>query len=169
MIMNNKIRILVLALLLPLFSFSQITKEREVTATAGDYAITPSYQISWTVGDVAVNTIQTGNLIVTEGFQQNDINITAISEIEFSGEISLFPNPVNDMLNFEVRSEEDMDLIGELFDATGKKVLEIPRFSVYSAYQGQLDFSNLPAGNWFLKFHSKVDDSEKTFKIVKLR
>ena len=155
--------------MLPVFISAQVTKERDVTGSAGDYSTTPTIHLSWTIGEVAVETKSvSGSLMVTEGFQQaDDFDITGISEIEFNGEISVFPNPVGDVLHFTVTSEEDLEMFGMLYDAAGKKVKEVPAYTVYSTYEGRLDCHNISSGIWFLTFATK-EGTVKTFTITKV-
>lgn len=166
--MKKLFQILIPALLLPALAFSQ-TKDRDVTASAGDFSTAPSIQLSWTVGEVAVNSGQSGNLIVTEGFQQADEDPTdAPAPSEFAGEITVFPNPVEDVLNFEIRSRDPLKLRAEVYDLQGQRVLEIPGFRVLSEHRGQVDFTKLPAGKWFLRFSTSGHVPVKTFVVTKL-
>ncbi|MCP4442491.1 MAG: T9SS type A sorting domain-containing protein [Aureispira sp.] len=167
--MKHIFKITLVLFLLSNVAWGQINKDRDVIGSAGNYSSTPTLQVAWTVGEVAVTTETSGNLIVTQGFQQEYIGVSAVSNLEFAGEINVFPNPVADVLNFRIEVEKNVEMVGELFDATGKKVYEIASFEVYDQYQDQINFSDLPAGNWFLRFVDKTNNTEKTFTIVKAR
>jgi hypothetical protein len=167
--MKSRLKFLIPALLLPNLLFSQVTKERDVVGSAGDYSTTPTLELSWTVGEVAVTTQQTANLVVTEGFQQANFGATEIAEDVFPAEIIVYPNPVSDVLNFEVNSKEGLRLTGELYDLSGKKVADIPVFQVDSEYRGTFDCSDLAAGKWLLRFSDSSFKVAKTFTFIKLK
>lgn len=156
-------------LLLPLLSGAQVTKERDVAAAAGDYSTTASLQVSWTVGEPATDFRQSASLIVTEGFQQADTDPTGVEKPQFPGEISVYPNPVVDILHFEVHGDGHLRLRGELYDLSGRRVKVIPDFTAYSGYRGQVDVSNLPTGKWLLRFIDTENHSTKAFTITRLQ
>ncbi|MCD4697881.1 MAG: hypothetical protein K8S16_16775 [Bacteroidales bacterium] len=67
--MNTK-RISILVLfLIPLFVVSQSVSP-EVVSSAGDYFEGANASLSWTLGEIATETYTSGNIILTQGFQQ---------------------------------------------------------------------------------------------------
>ena len=167
--MNKILYILIPALLLPFLGIAQMSIEREVTANAGDYSTSPAMELSWTVGDLIVTTQQAGNLIVNQGFQQADNDMVGMPEPVFSGDITVFPNPVTDDLYFRISTDQSLRLRGELFDLMGKRVREIPPFEVNQLYEGRIDFRGLPAGKWMLRFTDDRNGLTETYTITKLR
>ena len=167
--MKKLINILLLTLLLPLVTFCQVEKERDVVASAGDYSTTASMEVSWTVGEPAVISTETASLIVSEGFQQADVNLIGIEDAYEPELFMVYPNPVSDVLNFEIESKETMELRGEVYDMMGRCVNTVPLFRVNAAYSGQIDFSQLPAGKWFLQFSSPSGKFVKTCTVTKIR
>ncbi len=165
--MKFKIHILLMTLLLPGFAFGQVTKERDVVANGGDYSSAPALALSWTVGEVAVATQQSSSLIVTEGFQQADADLVGINASAFPGAITIYPNPVQDQLFFEVMTSSPTQMSGEIYDLNGKLVRRISNFKVNRFHQGEIDFSQLPAGKWLLRFTS-ANQSQKTFTVLKV-
>ena len=65
--------------------------ERSVVAGAGDYFEGTTASLSWTLGEIATETLENGNVVLTQGFQQPDIilriyvDITAFLEGPFNG------------------------------------------------------------------------------------
>jgi hypothetical protein len=161
--------LIVLLLILPGFCFAQLTKDRDVIGAAGDHSSTATLQVSWTVGEVAVSTAQTANLIITEGFQQGEATVVAITEVEFEGSINVFPNPVEDVLNFEVLTDEDLSLSAIVYDMAGRKVREAHNFEVFSTYRGTMNFADLAAGKWLIQFTDDKGKTLKTFTVVKVK
>lgn len=156
-------------LLIPMIGFGQVTKERDVVGSAGEVSSAGGLEISWTVGESAVSYSENANLIVSDGFQQTDYLTIGLEELGLLDGITVYPNPMEDQLNFEVASDQVKDLSGMLIDANGKVVMEIDQFNAIDGYKGQLDVSQLPPGKWTLVFRSTSDSKQKTFNIVKVR
>lgn len=154
-------------MLIPFLGMSQNTLDRQVIGNAGEYTSTANMNASWTVGEAVVAYATTSNLQVSQGFQQMDAMPVGIAENAFEGEIKVFPNPLVDELNFEIKSMKNLNVQVELFDVTGKLVRALPQLHVVNAYQGKIDFSNLPAGNWLLRFKTE-NEALKTFRVTKL-
>ncbi|MDB3906533.1 T9SS type A sorting domain-containing protein [Crocinitomicaceae bacterium] len=155
--------------LIPMIGFGQVTKEREVVGNAGEVILSGGLEVSWTVGEVAVDYSESANLIVSDGFQQTDYLTTEIGELKTIEGITVYPNPVEDQLNFEIASHQVNDLRGEIIDANGKVVIEIEPFKAIDGYHSQLDVSQLPPGQWVLVFRSTSEAKQRTFSIVKIR
>jgi len=79
--------------------------------------------------------------------------------------LSLYPNPVSDLLNFKLKSNSN-SLKLEVFDITGKKV-KTEHFSNQEKgeFKKSIDISDLKSGLYFCKF--KSGDKQVTRKLVK--
>lgn len=68
--------------------------------------------------------------------------------------MELFPNPVQDWLNIQLQHEKDMILSVELYDMSGKRILEV-------AGSGQnhqnLSLKNLKSGSYMLRLKSRLN------------
>ncbi|UKN02744.1 T9SS type A sorting domain-containing protein [Paracrocinitomix mangrovi] len=150
-----------------LSSYAQVSLDRDVVATAG-VSTTTGFQVSWTLGEFAV-TYHNPGLILSEGFQQVDAaSQSGITETDFNASVSIFPNPVTDILNYQIEGFENQELTGSIVDLLGREVINIPNFTVVSSFNGQVDMSELPAGTWILNLRSVNGALSKQFKIVKL-
>ncbi len=105
--------------------FAQNT-DQQVIATAGDYAESGDYAISWTLGETVISTGSGGDYILTQGFQQSKWDIVGIEEVsEISHEIRLWPNPATTHVNVEVNNrEEGLIFTWTVLDMTGKQVMQ---------------------------------------------
>jgi hypothetical protein len=75
--MRNKIKILMG--LLAVFIQIKITAQNltpTVTATAGGYSTGGGSSLSWTIGETFITTLQNGNNVLTQGFQQPELLLT---------------------------------------------------------------------------------------------
>ena len=92
-----------LAILVLTASVSVKAQKLEVVATSGDFYENSSLSLSWTLGEVAVETLVGDNIILTQGFQQSKLTVTAIDELQSPGiELTVYPNPTNRFLFIEV-------------------------------------------------------------------
>ena len=106
------IRVLILAL----FFISQMGLSQtgfitspQVISNVGGTWIQNNYNLSFTVGEIAIATFpptidpydqsSNGDLILTQGFHQDNYQIVNISESPLSYKISVFPNPTQNQLN----------------------------------------------------------------------
>ncbi|MEZ5072805.1 MAG: hypothetical protein R2751_18085 [Bacteroidales bacterium] len=92
-----------------------------VVASAGGYAEGSNFSISWTLGELAVSTLTGGNLILTQGFQQPLAMSTGTGPViaELSN-ISVFPNPVEEMIHIRFDLNLTSDYRIEIQDVTGR-------------------------------------------------
>lgn len=139
----------------------------EVVASAGDHYENGNVQLSWTLGEVAVQTLDNGTNIITEGFHQNDITITSIEEIsELEMDVNVFPNPTQHFINLEFSNNQNQ-VTAVLFDMNGK---EISRMDV-DAFQMEagIDVSDLAAGGYLLRLTEENGKFTSTHQIHKVR
>ena len=93
-----------------------------VLASAGGYAVGDHISISWTLGELAVSTLSSGNLILTQGFQQPfDINV-GIRNNEVNWGIYVYPNPVGNELRIRFDTDAAGDYLIEIQDVTGRLI-----------------------------------------------
>ena len=112
-----------LILLIALCSAS--LQAQEVVTTAGSYGETTSGSLSWTVGEPVIETITDGTNTLTQGFQQSRLTVTAINDLKIPGiELSVYPNPTNNYLTIEVKTDKQRDLLLSLFDINGRLILQ---------------------------------------------
>lgn len=102
-------------------TFSQ-TLSPSVIALAGGYEKTPSgMTVSWTLGEPVVDPIKSGNVYLTQGFQQPSLVVsTGFEDPQFSYGLKVFPNPVSDQLMLETDYPDIMQY--QIVDPTGKKL-----------------------------------------------
>lgn len=155
--MKNRNFPTLLFLLLPLFAAAQLQLGRQAIATAGGHGENAgaNLSISWTVGEVAVQTRKAAeaDIILTEGFQQPDEleivgtdNLFSISELG----ITVFPNPVSQLLNIRLEAPAPLShpVTANLIGPTGQALRAVK----IASGDMQLDMSRLPDGLYLLQF-----------------
>jgi len=138
-----------------------------VLASSGDYAEAGNMKISWTLGELAVETLDAGSIILTQGFQQ-PLEIAgpdAMDENQMVWEIKSYHNPVNDKLTLAVKFEMEVDLTYEIFDLTGKKVWISQQRNMPAKYDFTIDMTLFQKGMYLLKVYS---DDQRVHTIIKI-
>ncbi len=144
--------------------FSQ-SLEPTVTACAGNYFQGTSATLSWTLGEPVTETFSNGNNILTQGFQQSKYTIVNIEEINDNAhQINVYPNPSNDLINIEYKKEHK-DMIIELFDVQGRKL--VSKEMKNNETKKQINLNSFSIADYFLRISTKDGELLKTFKIIK--
>ena len=154
-----------LPLILLLFSTSVYSQNSEqfIGSSGGDYTNSQA-QLSFTLGEVVVETISSSGNMLTQGFQQpNLILTTLIDNSDFEG-LNVYPNPFEDILYIEQRVQNEIQI--SLIDIAGRVV---QKYEV-SKKKSLLDFSNTTSGQYFLIIKNKrKPQSSQSINLTKLK
>ncbi|MCF8459685.1 MAG: T9SS type A sorting domain-containing protein [Flavobacteriales bacterium] len=140
-------------------SYSQ-SLSNQVIASTGNYSSSASASLSQTSGEAVVATLQDGQSMLTQGFQQPFTITVGVQTAEQLGTVQVYPNPVTDQLNIDL-SEEWSGCTIELFDAAGKLVST----SRSNAGLCKLQFVGLANGLYELRIIDKSRTNRFTSKI----
>lgn len=140
--------------------------ERQVIGSAGDYATGGNVSLSYTVGETATATLSGGNLILTQGFQQPDDQMTGIDEPVFNGEITVYPNPTSDIVMINITSDDD--LILELTNVSGQQLMNRELVFQSGNYSGQVDLQKYAAGTYLLYLRDSEGRVVTNYKVQKI-
>ena len=119
--------------------------ERQVLSIgAGSTLINGGYT-SFTIGETIIGTISNDEIVLTQGFQQNDLEIpNAVLSFEEIG-IMLYPNPTQNKLfikGYDLIKLNDLYIV----DALGRVVSHPEKYSFLDG----IDVSHLNMGQYFL-------------------
>jgi hypothetical protein len=140
--------------------FSQ-TNTLQVIGSAGNTATNANTQLSWTIGEPITNTATNSNNILTQGFNQCVLLITAIDEKQNSN-ITISPNPTSDFVTINIEESDLQNAQYLLHDTNGKLILQ----NKINDKQTKLSFTDLPKATYFVQVASN-NQKTKTFKIIK--
>lgn len=149
-------KVSVLAFLFSLFCFSgvaQILTPVTVNAASGGGGA-GGYIFNWNIGDVVVTTVTGPNIIVTQGFLQNNVavptsvgNLTPLAAFE----IKLLPNPTPNRVLYRFSMRERGLIQLRLYDLAGKSLLNTQVQHGGGVHNGQIDMTALPSGVYQLQ------------------
>ena len=121
-----------------------------ISSSGGDFSKF-NYNLSFTIGEISTETLQASNVILTQGFHQDYINITSLSENMFTNNVKVYPNPTNSKININLKQGVNIkDLY--FIDLNGKK-LE-PKEYFRNKNTLEINVSNLDIGIYILQVES---------------
>lgn len=140
-----------------------LVSAQEVVSSGGETQTAAGTEVSWTIGETVTETVATATTVLTQGFQQSGLTVTAASEpISSEFDIKVFPNPASEFVTIQLNKFEKDQNFG-LFNATAK-LLEN---QIISSETTKVNLKNKPAGTYFLKIQYHSGQPVQTFKIVK--
>ena len=142
--------------------FGKFHAQQAIAATGFD-ATGSGGSSSYSVGQIDYSAKGANNEI-TEGLQQPyEIVTLAVSDNgNVEKNISLYPNPVKDILFVDFNQEKFSNSTYLLYDAQGKLI----KNGNFSQKKNELNFSMLPASVYIIRIFSD-NKMVKTFKIIK--
>jgi hypothetical protein len=145
------------------FALNGYTQTKQVVASSGSSSQSGDTFLEWTLGEPVTATFSSGNVMLTQGFQQPELTVTAIktnNDLLFI--IEAYPNPTGDLLMIQIGNSEFRDFQYVLYDMNGK-VLD--KKELAGTVTG-IAMNNHPAGVYLLKI-IQADKEIKMFEIVK--
>jgi len=140
-----------------------LANAQQIISSSGSDLKNRTGSLSFTLGELVIDTKNTGATAITQGFHQTKLTITAIDvlrEQKFS--ILVFPNPTNRFVNLKIEKGEIRDIEFTLFDLQGR-VLSKRKIESTNT---EVPFSGYNSGNYLLKVIQNGKEIQ-TFKIVK--
>lgn len=150
-----------LTLLVVTLLYSYSFGQQSVNSSGGDIISSAQGTVSFSVGQIATNYIETGASI-NEGVQQ-PYEFFSVLSIDQPGEKSLlgvYPNPTEGIIY--LKSEDVVNAAIEIYDESGRLVFNEEQQSVQNS---QLDLTAFARGVYTIKVSSS--SSVQTIKIIK--
>ena len=145
-----------------LFIVGGTTAQKVVSANGGTATVN-DYEISWTIGETITGAVNDGTTVLTQGFQQSNLTITAIDELRKTGvEIKVYPNPTQDFVTIHFSKIIEKPVYS-LFDLSGR-LLEQKQIKSTDA---KIDMTGFAKGTYILKLNFRGSQPLQSFKIIK--
>jgi Secretion system C-terminal sorting domain len=166
--MNKGTNVLILLLLFSGTSgFAQDLAPKVLVPAAG-LTTAGVIEYSQTIGETAVETVSNAGYILTQGFQQPRIQITALAQPEGNG-VDVYPNPATDYVNVKLYGDEARKFRIDVINITGMVVNSVTMdFSDKYFYIEQIDVAGLKYGFYFVRVTSDDGTIKRVFKIEKM-
>ncbi len=137
----------------------------EVIASAGEHFDNGTTQLSWTLGEVVIDTYDNGTNIVTQGFHQTQLTVTSVEENLAEIRLNMYPNPTSEVLNIDLGNNE-IDIEIKVFDMSGKLI----HSDKIEAYQTKyvVPMNLVATGNYLVQMQSVDGKMNATHKVIKI-
>ena len=160
--MKYKIKLVVsLLFLFSLSSFCQELHHEIISSQGKNVELDSGIYVTQTIGQHSIASYSMDNLTVQQGYQQSFWNSLINTNEEFSMDITFYPNPTIDYVNFNFSNLESSDLNVLVFDYAGR-VLITTKIDIEN-YKTKLDLSSLPSGSYLIylntnkfNYHTKI-------------
>ncbi len=155
------------------WSYSQ-NIDPSVLATGGGIDSTTQMSLEWTLGEIAVTTLSSETIMITEGYHQpwlvvseyDDSSITNTSTANLDFQIKINPNPVKSFVNIQMQSSENSEIFINLYSLEGKQMMG--KLKKQSSDYFEIDLSDLSSGLYLLRFTNLNGDVIQTYKLSKI-
>lgn len=136
-------------LLMFLVCQSGISYGQQLISSSGNTHESAVYSISWSLGELVIDTWSAQNITVTNGFHQPVLTVTNVFKEELPDLIiNLYPNPTSDFLFVETKSERRFDYY--LFNSEGKLLAS----DLLQLERKQINFQQYTPGIYLLRILS---------------
>lgn len=145
------------------------TLERSVIGAAGSSLSGATFQVDFTVGEAVVTTVESGSFVLTQGFQQGNLDLTGIEAPLLSVDYRLYPNPTTAQVQLDLQAAQPLTLHLQWFDAQGRQVA-LPAEKVRLGSQPQslhYDLRALATGTYLLRLTDDSGREGHTFRVVR--
>jgi hypothetical protein len=135
-----------------------------------------SSTMEWSIGESVsiANFLASGYSLNTGVLQPMTSIVTAINEFGpavFGTQITIGPNPTNNLLHIKARFNQAGSLSFQLIDAKSTIVFTQEAGTIFSSYEKDIFMENYPSGVFYMKVYFKpINGNAKTgiYKIIKL-
>ena len=147
------------------WAFSQII-QNDVIASGGNSYSFKDKEISWTLGESVTETIQDGNLLISQGFNQSYIIVLDISaNASCPFHLIIFPNPAEDLVQIEFpESEVSEHYELTVYDINGKFLMSK---HIYLEKRIEFDIRQYASGIILFNIERESDGNTYSYKIIK--
>lgn len=140
-----------------------LSNAQELISSGGSNLSNTNGSISFSIGELMVETLSDGSNYLTQGFHQPKLSITDISElVDLKFNVLAYPNPTSDVLQLQIESEYAENMNFMLYDVNGRKIIQEKIIDTETSIQ----LNHLKSGIYILRIF-KMDQEIKTFKIIK--
>jgi hypothetical protein len=140
----------------------------QVIGSTGHVGVQQGQSYAYTVGEVVFFTLNSDNRILTQGFHQPEhTRIVSVGGPDFVGwDITVFPNPVSEVLTVQFSSEKGTGLTATVVDLLGKVILHEQPLAEPDG--STLDCRAWQPGVYFLILKDPVSRGSSTVRLVRL-
>lgn len=141
------------------FATAHFLSAQEIISTQGDTYSNANSMVTFTIGEVSIETVANGSSVLTQGFNQTYFKTALVTEKELDFNVVLFPNPAQDYCVISTSTPVEMHYL--LYDEVGKKVKDGNMNSMKTVVRTE----NFKSGTYLLIL---VDENQNVLHSTKL-
>ncbi len=134
---------------------------QEIISVSGDFFENENISVSQTVGEPVIETLSTGNNILTQGFQQSNLIVTGLNNFSENIKVQIYPNPTTEFINVSIETYNNV--FYKLYDVDGKL---LQTMKIYKP-ETKISFKHFSKGVYFLYLFIE-DKLYGNYKIIKV-
>lgn len=139
----------------------------QVVANTGGVLSQGNSQMSYTMGEPITEPQSSSNILLTQGFQQPQLQVTLFDEFGINtANIDIFPNPTQDNVNITFQNDETLSINMTLYDETGR-VIHSQGITISPYEKMKYDLSDFVPGVYFMQLVLDDGKTNKTYRIIK--
>lgn len=139
-----------------------LAQELQAVGSGGAFHQNTQGSISWSLGEVATQTLKAGDYIITQGFQQSKLTLTSVYQRQgYNKLIIAYPNPTNDFINLKTDGHTQ-NLYYRVYDINGR----IVKSGEFKSNPTLVSFRDLDAAIYFIRIIQN-NLEVKTIRVVK--
>jgi hypothetical protein len=150
-----------LFVLLFLISISYTLKGQELVSSSGNFHHDTNFQMSWSLGEIMIETFSGTNSILTQGFHQSRLSVSSVFVQENSQiNVHLYPNPAKDFV--VINTDDHSGLTYFLYSLDGRAI----KTDRIVSHETTLDFQDLSPGVYIIRI-SQGNFLLGNYKVIK--
>ena len=134
----------------------------QLISSSGGTVTQENYNLCFSLGEIAIETFVQGESILTQGFHQENYQISMISEVPENAIINIYPNPAKDIIYIDGNTEKTLSL--KIKDMNGRELFSLPE--TIGAETQTIDLAHFSSGIYFLEIYFKPKNKQ-VYKIQK--
>lgn len=145
--------------------------ERMSINSGGSFHSGAGINISASIGQIAVTTVQSGTIVLTQGFQQPPAPVGTPTRNDLNRYVNytVFPNPVTAEMTVQLSSPQVVEVTVSLRDLQGRVLFPEKKLTLRNQYEFQMDLRKLAEGVYFLMIQDTHNGEGLNIPIEKLK
>jgi hypothetical protein len=142
--------------------------ELSILTTGGDFATGKSGSLSWTLGEMVIETVSTTDHYLTQGFQQSFHELmTSLEPVTKEINFSIYPNPAKDHVNIDITTGSRFFCYQiEIIDLTGEMVYQSELLC--NSFHQRTSIAHFSSSLLLIRITGQSGEILKTWKVIKL-
>lgn len=141
--------------------------ERQVVGSVGGQSDSGTMNVDFTLGEVAVQTVQTGSVFLTQGYHQATESTINTEELNVTVQYKMYPNPVTDIIYLELETENNnLETFIHLVSIEGK-IVDVKKINLDFKNKLSFNIKELSSGTYFIKIFDESLQNKKAIQFIK--